>query len=73
MAYDLSESLDIVFKKYRKIVITKWDCGKECPECELKMYRKKKYTLHKIIERVLFLKVKHYFCKNCNTSRLNFR
>jgi hypothetical protein len=63
----------LIYFRYRKMAITDWNCGKNCPECESKMIRKKKDPIHKILARILFIKIRHYFCEKCNTSRLNFR
>jgi len=69
----ISTAFILIYFRYRKMAITEWNCGKECPECESKMLRKRKGTFHKILARILFVKIRHYFCEKCNTSRLNFR
>lgn len=69
----ISTAFILIYYRYRKMVLTDWNCGKECLECESKMLRKRKDTFHKILARILFVKIRHYFCEKCNTSRLNFR
>ena len=54
-------------------MINEWNCGKEFPERDSTILRKRKDTLHKIIARILFVKVRYYFCEKRNTSRLNIR
>ena len=68
----ISTAFILIIFRYRRMAITDWNYGKECPECESKMLRKRKDTFHKILARILFVKVRHYFCEKCNTSRLNF-
>ena len=63
----------LLYFRYRKMILTEWNSGKNCPECESKMVRKKKESKHKIIAKIFFLKVRHYFCAKCNESKLNFR
>ena len=39
----------LLYFRYRKMILTEWNSGKNCPECESKMVRKKKESKHKII------------------------
>ncbi len=63
----------LLYFRYRKMILTEWNSGKNCPECESKMVRKRKESKHKILAKIFFLKVRHYFCAKCNESKLNFR
>ena len=63
----------LLYFRYRKMILTEWNSGKNCPGCESKMVRKKKESKHKILAKIFFLKVRHYSCAKCNESKLNFR
>jgi hypothetical protein len=63
----------LTYFRYRRMALTEWNSGKICPECELKMIRKRKELKYKILSKILFLRIRHYFCEKCKTSRLNFK
>ena len=63
----------LIYFRYRKMALTEWNIGKYCPKCETKMVRKRKESIHRILSKFLFLKVRHYFCEKCNSSKLNFK
>lgn len=63
----------LIYFRYRKMALTEWNSGENCLECETKMVRKRKEAIHRILSKLLILKVRHYFCEKCKSSKLNFK
>jgi len=44
----------LLYFRYKKIFLTKWNSGKNCSECETKMVRKRKEFKHIMLAKIFF-------------------
>ncbi len=59
-------SLVLIALRFRKKVIHRYSTLYSCPECGGDLHRTHRNTSQKLLELVLYAKIKHYKCKQCS-------
>lgn len=54
--------------RFRKKIIYRYSQLYSCPDCKGELRRTHRTMKHKILEFILFVRIKHYHCKQCSYS-----
>ena len=61
-------ALTLIYNRFRNKFIDSNLMKSKCSSCDSKLQRIHKFNFHKIIEKILFIKLKHFNCPQCKKN-----